>query len=109
MREDAAQVVRPLFKYVRGTAVNLELEAAVEAATGPSIEEWMLAQEPALRSVMTPGRFPAFERLVTTEYDFAAANRPEPAGQAPMTSWTVTRSPTSSPSAFRTSAFTGTM
>jgi AcrR family transcriptional regulator/DNA-binding transcriptional regulator YhcF (GntR family) len=59
-----------LFTYVRGTAMNLELEAAAEAATGLSSEEWMQAQEPALRSFMTPGRFPVFERLVATEYDF---------------------------------------
>jgi AcrR family transcriptional regulator len=59
-----------LFTYVRGTAMNLELEAAAEAATGLSSEEWMQAQEPALRTFMTPGRFPVFERLVATEYDF---------------------------------------
>jgi AcrR family transcriptional regulator len=59
-----------LFTYVRGTAMNLELEAAAEAATGLSSEEWMQAQEPALRPFMTPGRFPVFERLVATEYDF---------------------------------------
>jgi AcrR family transcriptional regulator len=59
-----------LLNYTRGTAVNLELEAEAEAISGMDNEEWMDTQEPALRSIMATGRFPALERLVGAGYDF---------------------------------------
>lgn len=63
-----------LFNYVRGTAVNLELEAEAEAATGMDNEEWMDTQESAMRRIIATGEFPMFERLATTEYDFDLDN-----------------------------------
>ena len=63
-----------LFNYVRGTAVNLELEADAEAASGLNSEEWLDAQEPAMRSIVAAGRFPVFERLTATDYDFNLDN-----------------------------------
>lgn len=63
-----------LFNYVRGTAVNLELEAEAEAATGMDNEEWMDTQESELRRLMASGEFPMFERLATTDYDFDLTN-----------------------------------
>jgi hypothetical protein len=59
-----------LVNYVRGTAMNLELEAAAEAVSGLNSEEWIQTQEPALRSVMTHGRLPVLEQLMATGYDF---------------------------------------
>ncbi|MFI9274343.1 TetR/AcrR family transcriptional regulator C-terminal domain-containing protein [Kitasatospora sp. NPDC052896] len=58
-----------LFNYVRGTAVNVELEAEAEALSGLDNEQWLDAQEPALQEILAPGRFPTFERLVTAGYD----------------------------------------
>jgi AcrR family transcriptional regulator len=60
-----------LINYVRGTAVNLEAEAEAEAASGLNSEEWLDTQEPQLRSILTPGQFPIFERLISEEYDFS--------------------------------------
>ena len=60
-----------LINYVRGIAVSLEAEAEAEAVTGLSSEEWLETQEPPLDSVLPPGQFPMFERLITTEYDFS--------------------------------------
>jgi AcrR family transcriptional regulator len=63
-----------LVNYVRGTAVNLELEADAEAASGLNSEEWLDTQGPALRSIVHPGRFPVFERITATDYDFNLQN-----------------------------------
>ncbi|HEX4215318.1 MAG TPA: TetR/AcrR family transcriptional regulator C-terminal domain-containing protein [Candidatus Dormibacteraeota bacterium] len=59
-----------LFNYVRGVAVNLEMEAEAEASSGMDNEEWMTTQEPAFRSAIAQGQFPAFERVVAARYDF---------------------------------------
>jgi DNA-binding transcriptional regulator YhcF (GntR family)/AcrR family transcriptional regulator len=59
-----------LFNYVRGTAVNLEPEAEAEAASGLNTDEWMETQVPTLRSIISNGRFPTFERVVSAPYDF---------------------------------------
>ena len=63
-----------LVNYVRGTAVNLELEADAEAASGLNSEEWLDTQGPAMRSIVEAGRFPVFERLTATDYDFNLEN-----------------------------------
>ncbi len=63
-----------LVNYVRGTAVNLELEADAEAASGLNSEEWLDTQGSALRSIVEAGRFPVFERVTATEYDFNLEN-----------------------------------
>ncbi|ETK36856.1 TetR/AcrR family transcriptional regulator C-terminal domain-containing protein [Microbispora sp. ATCC PTA-5024] len=59
-----------IFNYVRGTAVNLELEAEAEELTGLNAEEWMDTQGPALKAMLAGGRLPTFERLSADEYDF---------------------------------------
>jgi len=63
-----------LVNYVRGTAVNLELEADAEATSGLNSEEWMDTQGPTLRSIVEAGRFPLFERLIAAEYEFNLGN-----------------------------------
>jgi AcrR family transcriptional regulator len=59
-----------LFNYVRGTAMNLELEAEAEAASGLTSEEWMDSQESAMRSILGTGRFPLLRQLTAMGYDF---------------------------------------
>ena len=59
-----------LFNYVRGTAVNVELEAEAEAATGLDNDEYMDAQEPVLLEILSSGRFPTLARLAADGYDF---------------------------------------
>jgi DNA-binding transcriptional regulator YhcF (GntR family) len=59
-----------IFNYVRGTAVNVELETEAEAQTGMDNEAWMVTRQPALRRLLTAGRLPRFERLIDTGYDF---------------------------------------
>ena len=59
-----------LVNYVRGTAVNLEPEAEAEAATGLNPDQWMDTQEAAIRAIVGDGRFPTFERVLSTPYDF---------------------------------------
>jgi AcrR family transcriptional regulator len=59
-----------LLNYVRGTAINLEMEAEAEALTGLDVEEWMQTQESQFRAALDTGRFPTFARLMTEEYDF---------------------------------------
>lgn len=60
-----------LVNYVRGTAVNLELEAEAEAATGVDNEEWLDAQEPKMRAIIDADVFPVFTRYVSQDYDFS--------------------------------------
>ncbi|MCF3965169.1 TetR/AcrR family transcriptional regulator C-terminal domain-containing protein [Streptomyces fuscigenes] len=59
-----------LFNYVRGTAVNLESEAAAEAATGLDSEAWLDTQEGALEAGLGSGAFPEFRRLLAEGYAF---------------------------------------
>ncbi|MFF4160197.1 TetR/AcrR family transcriptional regulator C-terminal domain-containing protein [Streptomyces sp. NPDC001678] len=59
-----------LFNYVRGTAVNVEMEAEAEALSGLDAEEWMASQEPALHAILATDRFPRLRHLATTGYDF---------------------------------------
>jgi hypothetical protein len=59
-----------LFNYTRGTAVNRESEAAAEAATGLTGEEWLDSQEGALEASLGSGGFPTFRRLLAEGYDF---------------------------------------
>lgn len=59
-----------LFNYVRGTAVNLELEMDAEALTGLDGEEWLDSQEPALDVILAAGDFPNMRRLIEVGYDF---------------------------------------
>jgi AcrR family transcriptional regulator len=59
-----------LVNYVRGTALNLELEAEAEAVTGVDSEEWTNAQASTMRALAETGQFPVFTRYVSQEYDF---------------------------------------
>ena len=60
-----------LVSYVRGMAVNLELEAEAEAITGVDNEEWLNAQVPSVRAIVEEaGPFPVFTRYVSKDYDF---------------------------------------
>lgn len=59
-----------LFTYVRGTAINLEMEAEAEALSGLDNEEWMSAQEPAMQAILATGRLPLLQRVTTAGYDF---------------------------------------
>jgi AcrR family transcriptional regulator len=61
-----------LFTFVRGIAINLETEAAAQAASGLTNEEWMESQEHRLRAVAAGGQFPHFEHVVSGDhgYDF---------------------------------------
>ncbi len=58
-----------LFTYVRGTAVNLEPEAAAEAASGLDSDEWMRTQEATHRSIAATGRYPHFASILTADFD----------------------------------------
>ncbi|MFD8478438.1 TetR/AcrR family transcriptional regulator C-terminal domain-containing protein [Kitasatospora sp. NPDC059673] len=57
-----------LFNYIRGTALNLEMEAAAEAATGQDAEAWMDQQEPRFMELIA--EHPTFLRLTHESYDF---------------------------------------
>ena len=60
-----------LFNYVRGTAVNVELETEAEAQSGMDNEEWMDSQEPQLKELIATGRFPTLARVLGIDgYDF---------------------------------------
>src|SRR5262249_38980181 len=60
-----------LFSFVRGIAMNLEMEAEAEAVSGVDSEEWLHAQEPRLRAIVDAGNFPVFLRHVSQDYDFS--------------------------------------
>jgi AcrR family transcriptional regulator len=59
-----------LFNYVRGTAVNIEMEAEAEALSGLDHEEWMGTQEPTFQAILAAGRYPRLSRLTAAGYDF---------------------------------------
>ena len=53
-----------LFTFVRGTAMNLELEADAEAASGLTGDEWMAGQGDALEGLVADGQHPNFTRVL---------------------------------------------
>ncbi|MFG2823928.1 TetR/AcrR family transcriptional regulator C-terminal domain-containing protein [Kitasatospora sp. NPDC048365] len=59
-----------LLNYVRGIALNLELEREAEAQTGQTSEEWMDAQEGELSVLLDPARFPRLAAMASAGYDF---------------------------------------
>lgn len=59
-----------LFNYVRGTALNLESEAQAEASSGLNNDEWMDAQQGALRSILDGGAFPLLTQITDATFDF---------------------------------------
>jgi AcrR family transcriptional regulator len=66
---DAFDVHLTLFTFVRGIAVNLESEAAAQAASGLTGDEWVATQETQLRALVAGGRYPRFEGLTAQGYD----------------------------------------
>ncbi|MFJ1755019.1 TetR/AcrR family transcriptional regulator C-terminal domain-containing protein [Kitasatospora sp. NPDC088134] len=66
--QDVLTAYLTLVNYIRGTALNLELEAAAEAATGQDAEAWMDQQEPRYTELVAG--FPTFRRLTEEGYDF---------------------------------------
>jgi AcrR family transcriptional regulator len=66
---DAFDVHLTLFTFVRGIAVNLESEAAAQAASGLTGDEWVATQEEQLRALVARGRYPRFEGLTAQGYD----------------------------------------
>jgi AcrR family transcriptional regulator/DNA-binding transcriptional regulator YhcF (GntR family) len=58
-----------LFNLARGIAINLEPEREAQAETGMDNEEWMDANEGALRAILSPGAHPRFERILESGYD----------------------------------------
>jgi len=55
-----------VFTFVRGLAMNLELEAEAEAASGLTDDEWMTGQEAALEGLVADGRHPNFARVLSS-------------------------------------------
>ncbi|MGK5631416.1 GntR family transcriptional regulator [Streptomyces sp. URMC 123] len=55
-----------LYSHVQGMAVNLEREAQAEAVTGLTEEEWMARQSAATRAIIASGRYPAFNKVITS-------------------------------------------
>ena len=60
-----------VFTFVRGMAMNLELEAEAEATSGLTGDEWMAGQEGALEAIVADERHPNFARIMHgTDFDF---------------------------------------
>jgi DNA-binding transcriptional regulator YhcF (GntR family) len=53
-----------LFTFVRGLAMNLELELEAEAASGLTGEQWASGQESALAALVADGRHPYFASVL---------------------------------------------
>jgi AcrR family transcriptional regulator len=53
-----------LFSFVRGFATSLEMEAAAEAETGVTADEWMDVQKPALEALLADRNVPAFRTVL---------------------------------------------
>ena len=59
-----------LFGYIRGMALNLEMEADAEAASGLDSEQWLDTQHEALESITILENLPNLQRLMRDSYDF---------------------------------------
>ena len=59
-----------LFTFIRGTAMNLELEADAEATSGQSSDQWMEQTQPALLALLGTGSFPAFTQAIGGGFGF---------------------------------------
>jgi AcrR family transcriptional regulator len=53
-----------VFAFVRGLAMNLDLESEAEAASGVTGDEWMSGQDSALEALVADGRHPNFTRVL---------------------------------------------
>jgi AcrR family transcriptional regulator len=54
-----------VFTFVRGLAMNLELESEAEAASGLTDDQWMSGQAAALSALVADGRHPAFTSVLS--------------------------------------------
>jgi AcrR family transcriptional regulator len=54
-----------VFTFVRGLAMNLEMQVEAEAASGLTDDEWMRTQESALDALVADGRHPAFASVLS--------------------------------------------
>lgn len=52
--------------YVRGTAVNFEMEAEARRDTGITDEEWMAEQDAVFEEIFADGRYPIMGRIAMT-------------------------------------------
>ena len=59
-----------LFNYVRGMAINIELESEAEALSGLDAEKWMETQHEVLGSILASGTLPNMAQLFAAQYDF---------------------------------------
>ena len=60
-----------VFTFCRGMAMNLEMEAEAEAASGLTGDEWMAGQESEIAALVTGGRHPNFAgALAAMDFDF---------------------------------------
>lgn len=59
-----------LFTYVRGTAIEIAMEADAEADSGLDQTAWEEGHQQATRSLMVSGRYPRFAQLIADGYDF---------------------------------------
>jgi AcrR family transcriptional regulator len=59
-----------VFGHVRSTAMNLHSETQAEQDTGMTADEWINTQEPALLALLSSGRYPTFESVISQEFDF---------------------------------------
>ncbi len=67
--EEMLHAVVTLFGFVRGIAVNLELEAEQRQQTGITDDEWLAGQTDAFAALVGSGRFPLFARMVQLDLD----------------------------------------
>ncbi|MBV9133116.1 MAG: TetR/AcrR family transcriptional regulator C-terminal domain-containing protein [Chloroflexi bacterium] len=53
-----------LFAYVRGSAMNIEMELESEQDTGLTDDEWLQSQRPLFARVLESGRYPQLARII---------------------------------------------
>ena len=59
------------FSYVRGIAVNFELEAEAEQQSGITDEQWLESQGSTMAAILASGSFPMMSRLLAQlDFDF---------------------------------------
>jgi AcrR family transcriptional regulator len=59
-----------LINYIRGIAINIEMEAEAEALTGLNNDEYMETQEPLLQEITAGGAFPVLASLFASDEDY---------------------------------------
>ncbi|NMN98698.1 TetR/AcrR family transcriptional regulator C-terminal domain-containing protein [Antrihabitans stalactiti] len=59
-----------LFNYVRGMAINIEMESEAEAMSGLDNDKWMATQHQVLGAILASGTLPNMAQLFAAQYDF---------------------------------------